>query len=466
MDDFQQELLARLPLTQAVMTLFSHVLDEPFLNRVYEQHRGRCYEKVLSFAQLVYLIRDALLEHEGSANQSFARAAEAGELPVAIQNGYGKLARLPVELSVGLLGQGGQRLARLLPKGMASAVPSSLIGFAVVAIDGKKLKNAAKRLKCCRGKAGKLLGAKLLVALDVHRGLVLAMSVDEDGESNDVPLVPALLPQVRQQLDGPILWMADSQFCDLGLPILFSQHDGHFLLRWTARLTFHPDPARPQQQGQDARGRRYVQEWGWIGSANDKRRRYVRRVTLFRPGEKDVAVLTDLLNEQTHPAEDLLELYLMRWGIENVFQQVTEVFCLKKLIGSMPQAGVFQAAFCLLLYNMVQVCKAHAAAAAGLAVQEVSAEKLFYDIKRQLIAWAEVGQPAHAAAHLAAPCTAGDLQAKLTQWIGGSWTPRWIKAKNKNPRAPAKRTKQTGAHTSVWRVLHGYTTTNRKGTRS
>ena len=476
MEDFQGELLARLPLARAVFHLFSHVLGEPFLGGLFEAHRGRCYERGLSFPQLVYLVRDALLVHEGSANQSFTRAAEAGELPVAAGNAYGKLSRLPVPLSVALLSEGASRLAGLMPPGVASPVPASPVpaslgGFAVVALDGKKLKNAAKRLKVLRGLPGKLLGAKLLVALDLHTGLAVAMGVSEDGESNEVPLVPSLLPQVRDRAGGrPVLWVADRQFCDLNLPALFTARDGdHFLLRHTRKLSFHADPGRPALGGSDARGRRFVQEWGWVGSEADRRRRYVRRVTLHRPGEhpgeqpgegeqgeQDVSLITDLLDEAAYPAEDLLEAYLMRWGIENVFQQVTEVFELRRLIGSTPQAGVFQAAFCLLLYDMIQVCRAYAARAAGRPVEEVSAEQLFYDTRQQLVAWAAAGDPAHAAAHLADPLPAGRLRAELARWVGGSWTERWVKKRNKRPRKPQAKARKSGAHTSVWRVLQAH----------
>ena len=63
---------------------------------------------------------------------------------------------------------------------------------------------------------------------------------------------------------------------------------------------------------------------------------------------------TDLRDAARSPAVDLLTLYLARWGIERVFQQITEVFALRRLSGSTPQATVFQAAFGLLLYKMVQ----------------------------------------------------------------------------------------------------------------
>jgi hypothetical protein len=48
-------------------------------------------------------------------------------------------------------------------------------------------------------------------------------------------------------------------------------------------------------------------------------------VTLRRDGEEDVILVTGLLDAAAYPAEDLLALYLARWGIERVFQQITEV---------------------------------------------------------------------------------------------------------------------------------------------
>jgi len=480
---FQSELLARLPLAQAVFRLFAYALPEPFLQELYEEHRGRCYERALTFPQLVYLVRDALLVHEGSGHRSFRRAEEAGELPVAVLNAYGKLARLPLPLSLALLAGGTRRLAGLMPPGYTPApLPASVVaaGLRPVVVDGKKLKNAAKRLKVLRGLPGKLLGAKLLAGLSLDSGLVVAMSADPDGEANDVPLVPGLLPQVRANLPAgeapggearageapggearageararPILWVVDCQFCDLNLPALFTAGGDHLLVRFANKMGFHPDPARPALAGSDGRGRPFTQEWGWVGSAKDKRRRYVRRVTLTRgDGERDVVLITDLLDERAFPAADLLELYLLRWGIERVFQQVTEVFDLRRLIGSTPRATVFQAAFCFLLYNMVQVARAYAAAAAGRPAEEVSTENLFYDATHELITWAKVGEPAHAAAHLAEPMPADELRRELAGLIGPAWSDRWIKQKNKNPRQPTSKARRSGAHTSVWRVL-------------
>jgi hypothetical protein len=131
----------------------------------------------------------------------------------------------------------------------------------------------------------------------------------------------------------------------------------HFLIRYHQKVQFCPDPTLPAVVTPDAHGRPIREEWGWLGAATNTRRRFVRRLTLTRPGTEAISLVTDLLNAARYPAADLLSVYLARWGIERVFQQITEVFALRRLIGSTPPATVFQAAFCLLLYNMVQVLR-------------------------------------------------------------------------------------------------------------
>lgn len=459
MDGFQAEALKRLPLAQAVFHLFSHVLDDWHLSELFERYRGRCYEQELSFSTVVYLLRDALLVHEGSGNASFAAAREAGALAVTAKCVYEKLARIPLELSLGLLRETTAKLPGLMPEG-ADRLAASLAELAVIALDGKKIKKAAKRLKALRGLPGKMLGGKLLAALHVRKGLALAISADPDGERNDVPLVPELVEQVRGLIASPILWMGDRQFGNLDLAALLSQRQDHFLLRRTTTLTFHPDPQRPAQEGADERGRRFVQQWGWIGSEKDKRQRYVRQITLYRPDEKDdVILITDLLDETRYPAQDLLAAYLLRWEIECMFQKITEVFDLQKLIGSTPKAMIFQSAFCFVLYNLIEVIRALVADAAERPKDQVSTEKLFDSVCRQLVAWGELGEPSHAAAYFQPALPAAELKEKLRQLLSGVWTNRWIKATNKKPRRHQQKARVKaghGGHSSVWRVLQAY----------
>ena len=57
------------------------------------------------------------------------------------------------------------------------------------------------------------------------------------------------------------------------------------------------------------------------------------------------------------------------------------------LIGGTPQACLFQFAFCLILYNLIQVIRAYVAEVQQREIEELSSEKMFDDVKRELIAW-------------------------------------------------------------------------------
>jgi hypothetical protein len=130
-------------------------------------------------------------------------------------------------------------------------------------VDGKALKRVAKRLKPLRGRKGGGLGGKALGALELRSGVVVAMAPHADGETNEAKLGPALLPQVRAQIAGRRLWVADRQFCDLTHPAAFAVGADHFLVRYHPKTPFCPDPPWPAQRGLDAQGRVWEQDWGW-----------------------------------------------------------------------------------------------------------------------------------------------------------------------------------------------------------
>lgn len=186
------------------------------------------------------------------------------------------------------------------------------------------------------------------MAPDYATGLTIAFHDEADGDANDARFVPHLLSVVRSGVAGLRLWRADHGFADLRRFVEFTAEGDHFLVRYHPKCGFHRDPTRPVRHTRDAQGRKILKEWGWLGAANHKLRCEVRRVTLFRPDEEDMILMTDLLSSSEFPATELLDLYRERWGIERVFQQVTEVFGLKGLIGGTPQATIFQFAFCLL----------------------------------------------------------------------------------------------------------------------
>jgi hypothetical protein len=463
MDRPSEEVLGRMPLAEAVLLLWKWVTSEERLRRLWDTYRGRCYTRIISFSLMVHLIADALLKYEGSGRRSFEKNIESGELEASLEAAYGKLGRLPIPLSVAFLAECTGALREAFPEWAEWELPKSLHGFGVVILDGKAIKRVAKRLKALRGIPGGLLGGRALVAMDWSTGLALAMHAHPDGDANDVRFVADLVPVVRDQVLGPRLWLADSAFCDLDQPRRFTAEDGdHFLVRYHPKVKFHRDPKTPQRKGKTAKGQTYIEQWGWLGSQRDKRRRYVRVITLICPGKKkDVVLVTDLLDADSYPAEDMLWLYSERWGIEDMFQKVTEVFGLQGLIGGTPRACIFQFAFCLLLYNMIQVVRGYIAQGQNREPDEISTEKLFDDIEQQLIAWNVMVDREVTINYFERVPNLRSLQARLRALLGSTWSDTWVKSpkQKRHGKTPRKRAR---SHNSVYRILRDHSSKKRK----
>jgi hypothetical protein len=377
------------------------------------------------------------------------------------------LGRLPTAVSEQFLACSTDGLLQLLPDEMRldSAVPASLRHFDICVLDGKAVKRVPKRMRPLQGTSGGVLGGKALVALHLQSGLAVAMATDPDGDTNEAKLVPDLLPEVRARF-ASVLYVSDGQFGNPAQGAAFTAREGdHFLFRYDGKTKFTPDPARPVRRGIDSQGRSYEEDYGTFGGQQNKHRRYVRRITLYRPGEQTVVLFTDLLDSEAYPAEDLLALYLARWGIEHVFQQITEVFDLKRLIGTTPQGTLFQLAFCLLLYNQIQVVRRYVAAGAQEPVESVSSELLFEDVRRQLISLHEVLRPGEMATLLPPVGLADQLRQRLRALLEPLWTERWRKSKPKK-RKPPHTGDRKREHQSAHKLIEEYCRANRQPARA
>ena len=453
MDAFGIELMRRSPLGTCVLEIFDFAFDDRLLESIWDKHRGRCYEDVLRFDESLRMMRDALVRHGGSAHQMYRGLQRHQADPVDQSCFYRKLAHTPVEISRALLSGCTQRLAELMPC-PAARLPPCFDGFEVLAGDGKKIKDAAKRLKPTRGYQGSLLGAKALVALDIRSGMAVAMSDSLDGMTNDVPLVPLLMPQLYEVFaNRPILTIWDRQFDDLRTMRRLSAREGDaFVVRMNQmRVPFAVESA---VELRDAEGRRVLDEIGVLG--RDPQAMRVRRITLFRngaEGEENVVVQTNLLSRRQYGALSLLELYHRRWNIETVFQQVTETFSLSHLIGCSPKAVLLQFAFCLLLYNLMQLVKVYVAEDGKVLASVISMFHLFNDVRSELLAWAYHTDGTWPRVLRSASA----MRKRLRSLLKGSWDPvAYTKAADKKPRGrPTPKLRLHGGHSSVLRALNG-----------
>jgi hypothetical protein len=454
---FSLEVLARLPLADAFYSLWSYLTTDDLLRPLYDLHRGASYQDQLTFPQLVHVVADALTRFHGRGRQAILQAIDHQQLSTQQRAVYTKLSRVPLPLAEALLTALTARLRLLLPAGLVhTPLPGCLAGLTVVVLDGKKIKNVAKRLLEVRGRPGKVFGGKLLAAYLPTLGMTVALAADPDGEANDIRLVPRVLPLVRAAVAGLRLWVVDRQFCDLDQPGRFAAEGDHYLIRFSLKTSFQADPTRPVRTGVDGKGRACREEWGWMGAvAQGARRCYVRRIWLDRPGEEAVILVTDLLDADVYPALALLAVYLERWQIETVFQKITEVFELRHLIGCTPQATVFQASLCLAMYNVLQVFRAYAAVSRPepVSVPSVSMAKLFASLHEDLVALHEVLRVAEITVCFEAVPTREELRERLGERVGRAWSKDWLKTVPQKPRVYKPKAKQAGAHTSVHKIL-------------
>lgn len=456
--DMDVEVSRRLPLADATLRLLQFATEDDFLDKVFARHRGRAFARDLPFPLFVHLMADALTGHRESAHQAFRHAQEEGTLETSVQAVYKRLATIPINVSMGLFSEAAARLDAVVLCPAKDTLPVSLDDHRAAAMDGKKLKYVAKRLKLLRGLNGNVFGGKLVVVQDMATGQALAIEADPDGEAADNPLIPGALARTRALPDPrPLLWVGDRGFCDYKSLHSMSEGKDDFLIRFHSKCKFHLDPSIPARTGKDDLNREYREEWGWLGAAENKRRVQVRMITVTRPNDKPLILVTSLLDADRYPASDLLILYRRRWGIETMFQRVVQTFDLKNLIGSTPEATIFQAVFCLLLYNIMLTIRDYVAEGADRTPETVSSHLLHTDIVEELTAWMKVIGPDATVDVLKCTIFNGpeDFKRYLKQTLGVIWTDRWTKAKTtkrlqKKPRAYLK-----GGHSSVDRIQQG-----------
>jgi len=452
-DEFSREAIQRVPVAEGVLMALAVLFSEERMAALYEQHRGASYEREITFHTLVELMYSAVIEHKAVGSAAFETARNARKLDVSDQATYGKIRRVRQALSNALVCTSMKPLMEMFPEFVETRVPACFIKEHVFCIDGKKLKDVAKRLRETRGVAGKLLGGKALVALSVHEQLVVAMSSSLDGEANDGPLVPELMKRLHEWSPTGNIMLADSQFCDLTTPRCILAEGSDFVVRYHPKVHFHADPEVAAVESTDNWGRSCVDEIGWLGKPHGKTSIRVRRITVKRDDAADLILVTSLLNTKRFIAADILDLYSLRWTIETAFQHVTSEFDLRHMIGSTAEATLFQFAISLVIYNVMRLIQAHVSQARKISPEDLSLPKIAGTARKQM-ASLSVMVPAGKAAHQIQ--SKKQTAAQVARRLSRLWDPGWLKAKKKRTTTTAPPKKQSGAHTSVYREMLKY----------
>jgi hypothetical protein len=130
------------------------------------------------------------------------------------------------------------------------------------------------------------------------------------------------------------------------------------------------------------------------------------------------------------------------------------VFQLQRLIGSSPQAAIFQSSLCLILYNLIQVIRGYVAKANRVAPETISSEMLFRDVHKQMICYTELVTSLMPDRVLELPLEAIVVRRRLSELLRGVWSEQWEKSPPKKNYKPTAKTKTVvGGHSSAWKLL-------------
>jgi Transposase DDE domain len=389
LDNVFKPFIEEKPICVMARAVLQRILDPDHLDQLFARTAQRQYTNELLFSSLVDLMTRVVLGQEPSVHAAYRQLQD--QLPVSDQSVYNKLQHVELTVSAALVHDSARRVAPVL-RALGTSLPPLLPGYRVKFLDGNHLAATEHRLPELRGTWAAPLPGLVLVILDQEHLTVTDVVLSEDGHAQE----RALLDQVYPLVHKDEVWVADRNFCTLGLLGAILARQGWFVVRQHGNL-------QGELLGQrKSKGRC---ETGWVWEQRLRLRDEqgqvveVRRITVVldkptRDGDREIHILTNLPVQKVS-AVRVAEVYRKRWTIEGLFLEASQTLSCEIDTLCYPKAALF--AFCLglLACNAVALLKGALRAEHGEEVvsRQLSAYYLVLEI-RQTYAGMMVAIPA------------------------------------------------------------------------
>ena len=448
LDPIFQPFIQQKPVCVMARAALQRILDPQRLDQLFARTAQRQYTHALLFSALVDLMGRVVFGLEPSVNAAYRVLAP--RLPVSDQAIYDKLQRVELAVAAALVRDAAQRVAPVL-HALRATLPPWLPGYRVKILDGNHLQATEHRLPELRTTWATPLPGKVLAVLDQETMTVTDVLLTEDGQAQERSLLGEVYPLVQP---GEV-WVADRNFCTLGLVWALADRGGFFVLRQHGSLKGAP-AGRRRLCGRCDTGRVYEQGLRLGNAAGEVRQ--VRRITVVldqptREGDTEIHILTNL------PAADasavrVAELYRRRWTIEGLFLEAAQTLDCEIATLCYPKAALF--AFCLglLACNAVALLKGalravHGEEAVG---QRLSAYYLVLEIKNTYVGMMVAIPPPYWAVFNT--LSDGEMAQTLHELAGHVSLERYRKTPRGPKKPPPKRRRyRNGEHIATSKVL-------------
>jgi hypothetical protein len=255
------------------------------------------------------------------------------------------------------------------PRYAAEIAPVRERFAALVILDGSRLAAIAHRLKLLWNERAVVLPGCLLGVYDVGLGLCRHLHFSADAAASEMTRAKAALADLARDtlVLGDRLYGTADFFAALG------RHHCGGVVRRNRQLSLH--------KLQRLRKRRIhgglLEDWlvraGTGASAPTQLLRHIR----WRRGGTRYELLTNVLAPTRLSAEEALDLYPHRWGVERMFFDLKEVLNLNRLYAANPNAVAMQVYAAAIVYNALRVAQSDGAAQVGLAPEALSLAKFY-----------------------------------------------------------------------------------------
>ena len=342
------------PVSVMVRAVLERAFDSQRIDALFERTAVRQYTRHLLFSTVIGLMSEVVLGVSRSVRVAYQQGEEKPS--VSITSVYNKLNGIETAVSAALVHDGAAQLGPIIRQ-LGGAAPPLLPGFRVRILDGNHLRGTEHRIQELRTMRAAALPGQTLVVLDPELGLVTDVVACEDGHAQE----RSLLDEVLGLVEPGDLWLGDRNFCTTGFLFGIVARGGFFLIRQHASTLTWKLVGQRKFCGKTASGRVYEQAMALTNPATGATL-LVRRITVelkqpTRDGETEIHVLTNVPPEKAD-ALTLSNLYLERWTIETMFQELTVALTCEINTLGYPKAALFGFCLALVAYNAVALVKA------------------------------------------------------------------------------------------------------------
>ncbi|HPR08419.1 MAG TPA: transposase [Denitromonas sp.] len=355
-----------------VRGVLERAFDADRLDGLFERTAETQYTRELWFSTLVRLMSEVVLGVSPSVHAAYQDAAEP--LGVSVTAVYDKLAGVEPRVSAELVRDSARHLSAVIEE-LNGRIPPLLKDYRVLILDGNHLSGTEHRLKELRRMRAAALPGQALVVLDPALMLIVDVLAWEDAHDQERALLEQIVPKVQPR----DLWIDDRNFCTTKFLFGIHRQQGCFLVRQHASTLHWELLGKRQSRGRVPTGRVYEQTVRLKNPATGESLR-ARRITIqlaepTREGESQVHLLTNL-PAQDADARQVAKLYLQRWTIERVFQDLAVALTCEIHTLGYPKAALFGFCLALVAYNAISLIQAALRAVHGTA--KVQAEISWY----------------------------------------------------------------------------------------